>query len=251
MKYFLSLLIIGSVFLSACAPASPSAQHGQPSGGHQKRGAEAKNLVVRDRSTDTEIAFSVEEDDKNFTDYGISHTKEMHLIVVRNDLQHFQHLHPERDADGIWRVPFGTPVGGTYWIYADFIEKNESPHTIRFEHEFAGDSGVQGIGKNFDKTKMVDEYRIAFQPSISGQDVSFRYYITNAAGDRPHLEEYLGAIGHSVLISPSGDFIHTHPSGENEEPVFVTPLPRDSFYRAFTQFQINGKVLTVNFDWQP
>ena len=251
MKYFLPLLTVGSVFLSACAPTSPSAQHGQPSGGHKQGNTEASNLVVRDWSTDTEIVFSVEDDGKTFTDYGISHTKEMHLIVVRNDLQHFQHLHPERDADGIWRIPFGTPAGGTYWIYADFIEKNELPHTIRIERTLSGNRGAEGINKNFENVKTVDGYRIAFHPSVSGEEVTFRYDITNINGDKPHLEEYLGAIGHSVLISPSGDFIHTHASGEREEPMFITAPPRDPFYRAFTQFQINGKVLTVDFDWQP
>lgn len=69
-------------------------------------------------------------------------------------------------------------------------------------------------------------------------------------------EKYLGEKGHSVLIGPSGDFIHTHPFkeyvgyDESDPPVFVTPPLEDYFYRIFTQFQIKGKVITVNFDWR-
>jgi hypothetical protein len=62
-------------------------------------------------------------------------------------------------------------------------------------------------------------------------------------------EPYLGARGHSVIISPSAEFIHAHASDEGELPTFITTLP-SGFYRMFTQFQINGKVLTVDFDWQ-
>ena len=244
MKPLFSLLL-GTIFLVACTGA-PSARHGVS---HTSAKSSDRNLTVADQSTDSEIAFAVQEGEQSFIEYGISHTKQMHLIVVRNDLQYFQHLHPERDVNGVWRVPFSTPAGGMYWIYADFIEKDESPHTIRFERTFSGNRGIEGMNKNFEKVKMVDGYRVTFQPKISGEEVTFRYGITNANGDKPHLEEYLGAIGHSVLISPSGDFIHTHPSGEGEEPIFVTALPRDDFYRAFTQFQIGGKILTVSFDW--
>lgn len=248
----LSLLITGSVLLSACAPETPTAQHSTTGGGHmQGSSQEAKNLVVLDESTDTEIAFSVQDGDEVFDDYGVSHTKEMHLIVVRDDLQHFQHLHPERDAKGIWRVPFTAGAGGTYWIYADFIEKDEAPHTLRFERTFTGEPGSQGIVKSFETVKSVDDYRFTFKPDVSGDEVTFTYDITDSQGQSVELEEYLGAKGHSVLISPSGDFIHTHASEEGEVPKFKTSLPSDTFYRAFTQFQIDGKVQTVSFDWNP
>ncbi len=253
MKHLSSLWIIGSLFLVACAPTAPTAQHGgTKSGGHQQGTTQGStNLIVRDQSTDTEIAFSVLNGDETFSDYGISHTKEMHLIVVRDDLRYFHHLHPQRDADGIWRVAFTPPSGGTYWRYADFVDTDQKTYTIRFDRTFEGDLKEYGLQKSFETTKIVDGYRFALRSAVSGNEVSFTYDITDAAGNRPHLEEYLGAIGHSVLISPSGDFIHTHPSGEGETPVFVTKKPSDDFYRIFTQFQIRGKVVTVNFDWQP
>ncbi len=254
MKYMLSLLITGSVLLSACAPTTPTAQHGgnaSESGGHQQGTTQGSaDLIVRDQSTDTEIAFSVREDNEIFADYGVSHTKEMHLIVVRDDLQHFQHLHPERDANGVWRVAFTAPAGGTYWRYADFVDTDEKTYTIRFDKQHPGDLGVYGIAKNAETMKTIDSYRFVFKPEVSSDEATFTYEITDDQGQPVDLEEYLGAKGHSVLISPSGDFIHTHASEEGETPVFATSMPSDDFYRAFTQFQINGKVVTVNFDWQ-
>ena len=251
MKYALSLLITGSVLLSACAPTTPTAEHGGTSGGHGQGGTQiAKDLIVRDESANSEITFSVREGDKTFNDYGISHTKEMHLIVVRDDVQHFQHLHPERDSQSIWRIAFTPPAGGTYWRYADFVDTEEKTYTIRFDKEYPGDPGVHGIAKNFETAKTVDGYRFTFKPEVSDDEVTFTYDITDSKGQPVQLQEYLGAKGHSVLISPLGDFIHTHASEEGDTPVFATSMPSDKFYRAFTQFQIKGKVVTVDFDWQ-
>jgi hypothetical protein len=254
MKYIVPLLITGSLFLSACAPTAPTGQHGgnkSESGGHQQGTTEGSvNLMIRDQSTDTEIAFSVRARDEAFDDYGVSHTKEMHLIVVRDDLQNFRHLHPERDSNGVWRVAFTPPDGGTYWRYADFVDTDEKTYTIRFDKQYFGDSGTYGIAKNAETVKTVDGYRFTFKPAVSDNEVTFTYDITDNQDQPVQLEEYLGAKGHSVLISPSGDFIHTHASKEGETPVFATPLPSDDFYRAFTQFQIKGRVVTVDFDWQ-
>ena len=246
----LSFLITGSVLLSACAPTTPTAQHGGTTGGHEGGTQSAKNLIVRDQSTDSEIAFSVRDGDEVFDDYGVSHTKEMHLIVVRDDLQNFHHLHPERDSQGVWRVAFTPPAGGTYWRYADFVDMDESTYTVQFDKEYLGDLGTYGIAKNSETVKTVDGYRIELETAKAGNDVSFTYKITSANGQPVQVEEYLGARGHSVLISPTGDFIHAHASEEGADPVFTTTLPPDSFYRAFTQFQIKGKVITVDFDWQ-
>jgi len=251
MKYLSSFLIVGTLFLAACTPTAPTADHSGTSGEHAQATTKGmENLLVRDLSTDSEIAFSVQGEQGAFTDYGVSHTKEMHLIVVRDDLQNFFHLHPERDADGVWRVPFTAPAGGTYWRYADFVDTDEKTYTIRFDKQHPGDTVTYGIAKNAETVKTVDEYGFVFKPEVSGDEVTFTYEITDSQGQPVQLEEYLGAKGHSVLISPSGDFIHTHASEEGETPVFATSMPSDDFYRAFTQFQINGKVVTVNFDWQ-
>lgn len=215
-------------------------------------------MTLLDHSNQEAVRFTVKDGDDTFTDYGISHTKEMHIIVVRDDLRHFAHLHPERDAEGIWRIVFTPDAGGDYWLYADFVEDDDTPHTIRFERSYAGDQKAYGLEKSDERIRTVDRYTIELQSSREGEQTVFAYRITDAKGEVPKLEEYLGAKGHSVLISPSGDFIHTHPSTssgqapeeEGELPTFIAKLAAGSFHRMFTQFQIEGEVLTVFFDWE-
>ncbi len=238
------LPLLSSLILAACAVPSTS-PHG---GGHITTGKHASMLTLQDIGNEEEIAFEILKEGNIFEDYGISHTKEMHLIVVREDLMHFHHLHPERDPEGVWKVPFNAPAGGNYRLYADFVESNQSAHTIRFDRSYQGKKGESGIIKNFERVKTVDGYRIEIQPTVVEGTTSFTYVITDQQGQSPKLEEYLGALGHSVLISSSGDFIHTHPNEGTGMPVFETANLNEDFYRIFTQFQIKGKVMTVEFD---
>src|SRR5829696_9565011 len=59
-------------------------------------------------------------------DFDEQHGERMHLIVVRRDLVHYQHLHPSLDADGTWSVPLVLPEPGVYRAFADFSAGGES-----------------------------------------------------------------------------------------------------------------------------
>lgn len=249
----LPLLALVTLTLAACASTAPhageQAVHKQPQG---MAALGPLNLRIQKETpmNPLDIAFSVRDGNKLFTDYGISHTKEMHFIAVRDDLRFFQHIHPGRDRKGIWHVNFQPEAPGAYWLFADFVDGAGKTYTVRSERKFTGKGGTYEFAKDFEKVKLVDGYRIELTPERMENDVSFTYHIMDASGKQVALEEYVGAKGHSVLISPSKDFIHTHPSDDGDTPVFTTALPPDPYYRAFTQFKINGKVITVDFDWQ-
>lgn len=252
MKYrSLSLVFLGMLILSACTSSVPHDGDQATKRGLAAIGPLDLRFQKKTPLNSTDFAFSIHEGSSLFTDYGISHTREMHFIAVRDDLRDFQHLHPGRDSEGVWHANFQPEAGGTYWLYADFVDSADKTYTLRSEQKFPGESTEYGIAKDFEKVKTVDGYRVELQTEMKGKDVSFAYTITDATGKKVELEEYLGAKGHSVLISPSKDFIHTHPSDESDSLIFTTLLPPDPYYRVFTQFQINGKVLTVDFDWQP
>ncbi len=54
------------------------------------------------------------------TGFDVVHDRQLHLVVVRRDATGFQHVHPERDAAGTWRVPLTVPAAGVYRAFADF-----------------------------------------------------------------------------------------------------------------------------------
>src|SRR5215208_1274649 len=59
-------------------------------------------------------------------DFDEQHGERMHLIVVRRDLAHYQHLHPSLGTDGTWSVPLVLPEPGVYRAFADFSVGGES-----------------------------------------------------------------------------------------------------------------------------
>ena len=49
------------------------------------------------------------------TGFEVEHDKQLHLIVVRADGQHFAHVHPRLDAaTGTWSAPFVPHYPGTF-----------------------------------------------------------------------------------------------------------------------------------------
>jgi hypothetical protein len=210
-----------------------------------------ERFTVNDQSTDAAIIFTVMESEVAFTDYGISHEKEMHLIVVRDDLRHFFHIHPERDANGIWSVPFTPSSGGTYRIYADFVDDEVHHHTLLFDRTYTGDHGIEGFIHNVDTQKSVGPFTVSFDDAPSEHGILLSFHVRDGNGNAPVFEPYLGTSAHGILLSPSGDFIHTHPSLANDTITLYVENPKDDLYRVFTQFQVQGKLYTTEFDWEP
>jgi hypothetical protein len=52
-------------------------------------------------------------------DFAVVHEQKVHLIIVRDGLDQFAHLHPEVDAQGTMTVRHTFPTGGTYLLFAD------------------------------------------------------------------------------------------------------------------------------------
>jgi hypothetical protein len=208
-------------------------------------------FTLVDESTDTDIAFRVMERGAIFTDFGISHTKKMHLIIVREDLRHFAHIHPERDASGTWRVPYAPPAGGTYWLYADFVDGSGEHYTIRMHHTYGGEIGESGFVPDTQRRKWSGPFTVHLEEAPYSNGILFTYHIDDDRGNAPFLETYLGTIGHGILISPAGDFIHTHPSLAGDHLTLHLPNNLKGAYRMFTQFQIEGVLHLVEFDWEP
>jgi hypothetical protein len=179
----------------------------------------------------------------------MQHEREVHLIVVRDDLTTFSHLHPMRQDDGSWAVDLELPVPGRYTAFADVAPDEAPATTLRLalsaegERESSEPPAVR-------TTASVDEYRVELSGEIvaaAGSDIIFR--ITR--GQAPvRTDAYLGAAGHLVAIKSGDlDYLHVHPR-ESEEPgviPFMIHAPSPGTYRLFLQFLHEGSVRTVDF----
>lgn len=81
----------------------------------------------------------VDEHGRAVTSYETEHDKELHLIVVRTDGTQFRHVHPERDADGVWSIAWSWDAAGSYRVYADFTASGSDAVTLSRIVQVAGD----------------------------------------------------------------------------------------------------------------
>ena len=181
-------------------------------------------------------------------DFQVEHTKRMHLIVVRNDLTGFQHLHPTMADDGTWRGSIRLHKGGEYRMFADFKHAGK-------RRTLAADVPVDG---EFKRVRLPAPNPVA--RTDGGLDVAL-YHHGAGAGAPAHvqfevaeqgrlvtaeLQPYLGAMGHLVAIRKNDlKYLHTHPDGT--APAFHVQYPTAGNYRVFVQFRHRGRVHTAAF----
>lgn len=189
------------------------------------------------------------------TSYEPDHDKELHLIVVRADGQHFRHVHPERDAEGTWSIPWEWEAAGTYRVFADFVpaETGEGV-TLSTSVQVAGDYAPEPPTGQV-STTTVDGFEISVTGDLVATESSPLTITINRDGEPvTKLEPYLGAFGHLVALR-DGDlaYLHVHPhgqephAGETSGPqiVFEATAPTPGRYLLYLDFQVDGQVHTA------
>ncbi len=198
----------------------------------------------------------LDKDGKAIENYKINHEKKMHLIVVSKDLSVFQHLHPRYTENGIFTVKTNFPTGGDYKLIADFIPEGGGAMTKTQWVNVSGDNAPKkAIQPDTNLTKVVEgkEVSLSFDKLESGQDVTMTWSFKDASTKQPinNLEQYLGAVGHVVILSADGEkYIHNHPLEEKAtgpDAKFGTSFPQSGIYKVWGEFKHQGKVFTVPF----
>lgn len=216
-------------------------------------------------NTPLEYSFGVIDDRGNtLKSYAITHTKRMHVIVVRKDLAYFQHVHPEFDeSTGTFTLSdLVFPTDGEYRIFTDFSPEGGmmGPNGMPLEATLSEDIKVgstyegQSIGSE-EKSKTFDNIQVSLATtptSLKSVQESMLTFNLSANGKAvTDLEEYLGALGHSVILKEGTlDFIHAHPvetKVQNGRVQFMLTFPSAGRYKIFTQFEREGKVTTTDF----
>jgi hypothetical protein len=263
------IFLMGAMLLSGCSRPQPSPSLSQPAHGtHEHDSGHTENhpsqlilstnpgAAVRGNSVQLTGVIQ-DESGKPIKDFEPTHEKLVHLIIVREGLDEFVHVHPSIDAEGKLSVEHTFPKAGLYHLFTDYKSKGSSPSTARTTINVSGDVSaapsltpdvpgrIQGDGLQAD---------VSVETRDSAQIVSFKVLDPegNAVTD---LQPYLGAMGHLVVISASAaDYVHAHPLDSKSDVgvvEFDVHFPGPGIYKAWGQFQRAGKVFTfpavINF----
>lgn len=270
MKFSLLLrLAFASIFAlgySGCGASKPAAEmgHGDHEGhGHAESGKPsqpAPALIVTSNPakptalTTTKLRLMLHDSSGQMAkDFEPVHEKLAHFIIVKEGLDQFAHLHPVVKADGMMTVDYTFPVGGTYYLFLDHKEKKKPQSTAQAMIEVEGNAPApQPLVPNVPGTLKGDglDARVTLAPSEGSSAQTMTFLVTDSAGNPVNdLQTYLGAMGHLVVLSANAkEYVHAHPkdvSGADGIVPFDVHFPGAGLYKAWGQFQRDGKVYTI------
>ena len=212
------------------------------------------------------------------TDLEIEHTKLMHVIGVRNDMEEFFHIHPNQRQPGLFSIDHQFVRTGLYKIWSE-VKRNGVNHT--FGHQEFVVQGARDAYKKevfFGRSVIVGNYQVLFnydEPLIKNHPSALHFDIHDVVRREIEVEPYLGADMHLAVIKDDfKQFIHTHPvdngigedhhariiptarahgvedknvvDAEDKEIEFNVVFPEAGIYRVFAQFRPKGIVLPAD-----
>ncbi|MEV0158247.1 heavy metal translocating P-type ATPase [Micromonospora sp. NPDC050686] len=199
-----------------------------------------------------------------------NHEAWMHVIVTRDDLASFDHVHAvPAGRPGEFDVPVTVPTQGRYLVHTEFRRRGELTDVLA-RHEFAVGDPAQVIHQRpavSPRELATHGIRVTLTGDAEvGGPSRFTFRFADAATGRPvtGLRPYLAAAGHVVVMSADGrTFAHEHAETTDERgrPVFALPgqtfgpdldlhadFPRPGRYRMWGQFRLaDGRVITIPF----
>lgn len=186
--------------------------------------------------------------------------KLMHLIIVRDDLAIFDHLHPNHKGKGRFEINTKFLTPGDYTLFSDYKPAGQTETVSLMQVKIPGSVPLPNSLEKFEKVKILPNVKvnlIFLEKNIqAGKEVSLKFDVKDAVNNQPikDLQLYLGEKGHLVIIKSSSpltiaDYIHAHaiknsPDGQIE---FVTSFPQPGTYKLWMQFNRNGKINTADF----
>lgn len=196
-------------------------------------------------------------DGRPVTGYTTAHGKDLHLIAVRRDLTHFQHVHPQLAADGTWSVRLNLSDPGVYRIFADFTPTGRGQGlTLGADLSVAGSYDPQPLPAT-SRTAEVDGYTVTLDGAlVAGEESQLTLSVSRDSQPVTDLQPYLEAYGHLVALRDRDlAYLHVHPAGTPGDGTttpgpgitFYATAPSAGAYRLFLDFRHNGQVRTAEF----
>ena len=215
------------------------------------------------------LKFAVSHPDTGETvrEFEVVHDMPYHLFLISQDMEFFQHIHPEQGNDGVWSIDVTLPTPGVYTLLSDFVPKGGSAQFLArplVTADYTGGllSQTARLVPDASPTQTVDGLTatVSFDPPVlrAGLDGHLTFRLTRADTNEPvrELQPYLGAFGHMLIVdSKVIDYVHAHPvealpPGPVEDlrggpqVMFGGLMPAPGLYRAWAQFRYRDKIYT-------
>jgi hypothetical protein len=234
------------VLLAGCAPAG----HG---GGHGAAGLDDYSVqlhllpaepVAGEEAT---LHFVISRKDGSPVKFDIIHEKPLHVMIIRDDLQNFAHIHADEPAEA-YALPYVFPASGKYRVMAEFSERG-NVLAVPFDVLVPGEYSAVPLAETA-REQQVGEYSIILDAPAElrakeHSELSFEVLREGVpVGD---LDNFLGEKMHLAVWQEGLQyFAHAHP-GHGAGLPFEVEFPSAGVYKLVGQFRHNGVVQTAEF----
>ncbi len=198
---------------------------------------------------ETLLTFAINEisSGKPVSDLEIVHEKIMHVVLVRDDLKYFDHVHPEMKEPGKLTVPYTFSASGTYRIWIDFTIDGMQ-HIVDFDINVPGEIELE-------EKDMLNRLEVEFikpEKLESGEEIELKFTVTDSSNNAvPITEKFLGAAAHMIDIDETlNEFNHNHDENFDGNNIisFLYRFNKSGNHRLWIQFIANSKETTASFD---
>jgi hypothetical protein len=181
------------------------------------------------------------------------HERLLHVMLIRDDLQHFAHTHPEESGtvdtqNGIFTFEHAFAAPGKYRVMLEFLDHDKQV-AIPLDLEVPGAADAVPLEEP-SRTSETDGYAVnltAPNPLRAGKESSLAFTITKDTTPITP-EPYLGEPLHLAVWSEGlSYFKHAHPDISHGELHFHMTFPAAGQYKLFAQFKHKGKIITAPF----
>jgi putative copper export protein len=214
---------------------------------------------------------------KPFQGLTIHHERILHVVIIGEDLNVFEHIHPEDIGpvtasmvkEATFRLRYVFPKAGKYLIGFDFAGA-DGPYSKQVVLTVSGRPRMGRQKVDLSRSKNFGQYRVSLLTSPKGikegEEAALAYRIEMAGKPVTDLQPYLGAAMHlAVVRSDLTQFMHAHgvipgePQAQHDHIHDMTlekfgpkieaavVFPAKGIYKIFSQVERRGKVLLFEF----
>ncbi len=196
---------------------------------------------------------------KSIAKFDTFQEKLMHLIIVSDDLSHFDHIHPTYQGNGRFVVQANFPKPGKYSLFSDYKPAGKAEQVSVLSTQIPGKTTPPPAPS--DRLKLVigntqATLKIEPQTVTAGQMVNLNFDLVDTGTNQSiaDLQPYLGERGHMVIVRQANqitraNYIHAHamPDTGDGKIQFMTSFPQPGKYKLWGQFSRGGKIVVADF----
>lgn len=178
-----------------------------------------------------------------------------HLILVREGLDEFSHLHPTVDiTTGRLTASHTFPKGGRYFLFVEHKPKGESPALASAELHVVGKAApAPALVPNAPGSINGDSLDANVTVAKPGHEAWIIFNVLDRTSGEvvTNLQPFHGALGHLVILSADGRrYVHAHAEADSAEKgrvIFGAHFSEAGVFKGWGEFRRDNRIRTIPF----